>query len=167
MILRMAIHDSRAGIFRRLAFGGLIAGAALAPSCLLRGQAATGTSVSTAAPQTALKETHWNLVELNGNPVSSPSPASQPYIYLHGDGDKLSGSGGCNRLFGSFDLSGDSLEFHSVASTRMECADDSMEYEQALLEGLKLVTKYQITGDTLVLRVDDRVVAKFRVDQSH
>jgi heat shock protein HslJ len=117
-----------------------------------------------AASSPTLTETHWNLTELDGDPVNAAAPDAQPYIYLHADGDKLSGSGGCNRLFGSFDLSGSSLSFHSVASTLMACANNSMQHEPELLEALKLATGYRISGDTLQLRVDDRVLARFRAE---
>ncbi|AXC14753.1 protein of unknown function DUF306, Meta and HslJ [Acidisarcina polymorpha] len=117
---------------------------------------------SSASSRLSVTETQWNLVELNGSPVSSRSPGSQPYIYLQTQGDKLSGSGGCNRLFGSFDLSGSSLQFHSVAQTLMACPGNSAERESALLDALKLTTSFQVSGDVLLLRVDDRVLARFQ-----
>ncbi len=107
-------------------------------------------------------ETHWNLIEVDGTPVVAASAENQPYIYLQAQGDKLSGSGGCNRLFGSFDLSGSSLQFHSVASTRMACASSSMEQEPALLDALKLTTAFQVAGSILILQVDGRVLARFQ-----
>jgi copper homeostasis protein (lipoprotein) len=119
-------------------------------------------SPATPAPQPALTETQWNLIELDGNPVTIHAGDTQPYIYLQAQGDRLSGSGGCNRFFGSYDVSGGSLQFHSVAQTLMACAGDSAAREPALLEALKLTTAYQISGDTLQLRVDDRVLARFQ-----
>jgi heat shock protein HslJ len=107
-------------------------------------------------------ETQWNLTEVDGAAVTVSAPDSQPYIYLQEPGDRLSGSGGCNRLFGSFDLSGSSLQFHSVASTRMACAGNISEHEAALLEALKLTTGFQISGNLLQLKVDDRVLARFQ-----
>ena len=151
-------------MFRRLLFAGIIGIATLAPACRGLAQIAGGTAAQPTAREAALKETHWNLIELHGDAITAPSAESRPYIYLHAEGDKLSGSGGCNRLFGSFDLSGDSLQFHSVASTQMACADNSMEHEPALLEALKLVGSYQLMGDMLILRMDDRVLARFRAD---
>ena len=136
------------------------------PPAFGQNPAAHPSPASTGA-EVPLKETHWNLIELDGNTVTAVSAQSQPYLYLHAEGDKVSGSGGCNRLFGSFDQSGDSLQFHSIASTRMACPDNSMEHESALLEALKLVTGYKITGNVLALRVDDRILAQFREEPSH
>jgi len=116
---------------------------------------------ATAASQPSLTETQWNLIELNGNPVAVRPTETHPYIYLQVQGDRLSGSGGCNRFFGSFDVSGSSLQFHSVAQTQMACPGASMQREPELLEALKLVTSYQISGNILQLRLDDRVLACF------
>lgn len=111
------------------------------------------------------QEIHWNLIELDGSPVTASTPESQPYIYLQAQSDKLSGSGGCNRLFGSYDLNGNSLEFHSVASTMMACPGKSMDNEARILEVLKLVTNFVIAGDVLSLRVDDHVLARFQPEK--
>src|SRR5579863_3310035 len=140
---------------RRLLLAGVVCSAAAG----LVAHAQTGApsaAVAQASASDSLKETQWNLIELDGNPVASS--ASPPYIYLHDDHDKLTGSGGCNRLFGSFDLDGNSLQFHSVALTLMACAGDAGAHEAQLLEALKLVTGYRISGDELELRVDDRVL---------
>ena len=115
-----------------------------------------------AASQPSPTETQWNLTEVDGEPVTVQAADSQPYIYLQEPSDKLSGSGGCNRLFGSFDLSGSSLQFHSVASTRMACGGNTSEHESALLEALKLTTGFRISGNLLQLKVDDRVLARFQ-----
>ena len=113
----------------------------------------------------SLKETQWNLVELEGNPVTAASSQNQPYIYLHAEGDKLTGSGGCNRVFGSFDLDGSLLQFHSVAQTLMVCPGSSGAHEPELQQALKLATSYRIDGDTLELKVDDRVLARFQAEK--
>jgi heat shock protein HslJ len=107
-------------------------------------------------------ETQWNLIELNGTAVNAPGAEGQVYIYLQQEGDKLSGSDGCNRFFGSYDLSGSSLEFHSVAQTLMACRGGFTEREAELIEALKLVASYQISDNALQLKVDDRVLARFQ-----
>jgi heat shock protein HslJ len=144
-------------------------GAALGLGCAGRGLCQTTPAPSSghqdAAPATlqpSLRETQWNLTELDGNPVTVTAADGQPYIYLQEQGDRLSGSGGCNRFFGSYDLSGSSLEFHSVAQTLMACAGASMGREPALMEALKLTTSYQISEGVLQLKVGDRVLARFQ-----
>ncbi len=118
-----------------------------------------------AASETAqpkVVETQWNLVELNGSAVHVSSVEGQVYIYLQQDKDKLSGSDGCNRFFGSYDLNGNSLEFHSVTQTLMACQGGFTAREAEFLKALKLVTSYQITEGTLQLKFDDRVLARFQ-----
>jgi putative lipoprotein len=151
-------------VFRRV----LLAAAICAVSANVAINAQTGTTPSSpgeASTPASLKETQWDLIELNGSPVTAASSDSRPYIYLHADSDKLTGSGGCNRLFASFDLDGSSLQFHAVAQTLMACAGNAGAQEPQLLEALKLATIYSITGDELDLKVDDRVLARFRAEK--
>ncbi len=141
--------------------------AALLPACASSGfsQTAPTPNRQDAAPaggQPSLTETQWNLIELDGNPVTITGAQGHPYIYLQVQGDKLSGSGGCNRFFGSYDLSGSSLQFHSVAQTLMACAGASMDREPALMQALKLTTSYEISDGVLQLKVDTRVLARFQ-----
>ena len=118
--------------------------------------------VSPAETQPSVVETQWNLIELNGSEVNVPEGEGQAYIYLQQEGYKLSGSDGCNRLFGSYDLSGNSLQFHSVAQTRMACRGVLMERGSEFIEALKLTTSFQMSSDILQLKVDDRVLARFQ-----
>ncbi len=143
-----------AGLITIIAGGSLDAQVGSAP--------ADGPQLTAAA---SLKETQWNLIELDGTPVTSASAGNQPYIYLHADNDKLTGSGGCNRLFASFDLDGSALQFHAVAQTLMACPGPAVVSEPDMLQALKLITSYRITGDELELRVDDRVLARFRAEK--
>lgn len=114
------------------------------------------------ASQPSVVETQWNLVELNGSAENISANEGKVYIYLQLDGDKLSGSDGCNRFFGSYDLSGPSLQFHSVVQTLMACHGGFTAREAEFLEALKQVTNYQLADNILQLKVDDRVLARFQ-----
>ncbi len=129
-------------------------GQTAAPSLQRRADAAAPASPS------SVVETQWNLVDLNGS-AEGIAAAGKVYIYLQRDGDKLSGSDGCNRFFGSYDLSGASLQFHSVAQTLMACPGGFAAREAELVEALKLATSYQLVDNILQLKVDDRVLARF------
>jgi heat shock protein HslJ len=157
MLRRLALISAccAAGIFSVVGGGPTLCQTAPAPS----------ESRADAAPGASLKsviETQWNLVELNGTAVNVPPSEGQVYIYLQQEGDKLSGSDGCNRFFGSYDLNGSSLQFHSVAQTMMACRGAFTEREAEFTEALKLVTSYQIADNGLQLKVDDRVLARFQ-----
>ncbi len=132
-----------------------LCGATLTPSGSSQ-EAAAG------ALQPSVIETQWNLIELNGSAVHASGAEGQVYIYLQREGDKLSGSDGCNRFFGSYDLSGNSLDFHSVAQTLMACRGGFADREAEFLNALKLVTSYQVAEDILQLKVEDRVLARFQ-----
>lgn len=157
MLRRLALISAccTAGIFGVVGGGPTLCQTAPAPS-ESRADAAPGASL------TSVIETQWNLIELNGTAVNVPASEGQVYIYLQQEGDKLSGSDGCNRFFGSYDLSGSSLQFHSVAQTMMACRGAFTEHEAEFIEALKLVTSYQIADGVLQLKVDDRVLARFQ-----
>lgn len=60
----------------------------------------------------------------------------------------MNGSGGCNRLMGSYKLEeSNRLSFSEIGSTKMACMN--MKTEKQLLEVLSKVDNYQLNGDTL------------------
>ena len=74
----------------------------------------------------------------------------------------LSGSTGCNRFFGGFELVDGGLLLTPGGMTMMACPEDVMRQEQALLEALKAATGYRITGERLeLLEGDGQVLARF------
>ena len=46
----------------------------------------------------------------------------EAYILLDSASHRLSGSGGCNQLVGSYEIKGNQLKFGQIAGTRMACA---------------------------------------------
>lgn len=142
-----------------------ILGLAGAAPAVCQGVSASGEGrqdATAGGTQPSVVETQWNLVELNGSAVNLPAGEGQVYIYLQQDGDKLSGTDGCNRFFASYDLSGASLEFHSVQQTMMACRGSFTGREAEFLDALKLVSSYQVSDNALQLKVDDRVLARFQ-----
>jgi putative lipoprotein len=111
-----------------------------------------------AKPAAPLTGTHWTLTQLNGETVKPGSGRSEAWIELAADTQRLAGSGGCNRLMGSYELDGSTLRFRQVASTMMACPGDVMPGEQALLKALSATTSFRIRGSTLLLRGDDNTV---------
>ena len=103
-----------------------------------------------------LAGTHWTLSRLNGEVVTAPSGKQAPYIELDDASKRLAGSGGCNRLLGSYEVDGSSLRFRQVASTMMACPGDAMTHEQAFVKALGTVYSYRIRGSILVLRDKDK-----------
>jgi putative lipoprotein len=113
-------------------------------------------------PAKPLTGTYWTLTQLNGQPINTESGKSEAYIELAADTQRLSGSGGCNRLMGSYELDGSSLRFKQVASTMMACPGDVMPREQEFVKALSDTTSFRIRGSALLLRSEDgTVLARF------
>lgn len=102
----------------------------------------------------------WLLAELPGSTPDGPPPV-RPELLFGTDGS-LSGSGGCNRLQGSYRLAGDGqLSLGRVASTMRACVG-GMAQEQQLLQALARVARYALSGQELrLLDADGKLVARF------
>jgi heat shock protein HslJ len=97
-----------------------------------------------------LENTHWKLIRLEDQPVTGVSEEKEPYFILNSETGRVSGSGGYNRLTGSYKLDGDHLSFGQMASTMMACIE-GMDTEKKFLKGLNEVAKWNITGQLLEL----------------
>lgn len=104
-------------------------------------------------PDRTLVNTYWKLVQLRGAPVTVAPNQREPHLILQMQGNRVVGSGGCNRLTGSYTLNGDFVGFGGVAATRMACPD-GMEQEGAFLRALGEVKSWRVRGDELAL-LDD------------
>jgi heat shock protein HslJ len=109
-----------------------------------------------------LAYTQWTLVELGGAPLAPMEGERPPHLVLDLEESRVTGSGGCNRLAGTFALSADALRFGPLATTRMACPEPAMAREQAFLAALDRVTSYELDERTLTLLAADDVVARLR-----
>jgi heat shock protein HslJ len=66
-------------------------------------------------------------------------------------GGKVTGSGGCNRLFGEARMAGASLVFGAIGTTRMACAPAVMQQERKFLGALAATRTFALTGPHLKL----------------
>ena len=86
-----------------------------------------------------------------------PGQAERQFIRFENDG-KVAGNGGCNRLFGSYEISGtNSILIGPLASTRMACPPTIMEKETAFISALENVRKFKRETGKLILFDDERV----------
>ena len=144
----------------------LVAATTLTAACSSRpteGSAGTPqvrTDGSLAAP--ALIGTRWVLVALGATNVAAGSTAREPFIILTGEAERrLTGSGGCNSMFGSYGLDGPALTFGDIGATKMAC-DRGMNVESALFSALSLVARWRIAGQQLELTdANGAMVARF------
>ena len=98
-----------------------------------------------------LAYTDWTLVELDGEPLEIGPDEIQPMVVLDLEESRVSGSGGVNRLTGTFALSESELRFGSLATTRMAGPESAMHREQSFLAALERVTSYELEGRALTL----------------
>jgi len=108
------------------------------------GAAATSKSASASSSRssasTKVQGTEWRIAEIGGQDVSTQSNAT---MKLGTDGH-VSGSSGCNQFNGKATLSGHSLHFGPMASTRKACEPALMSQEARLLKDLGMVTGYTV-----------------------
>ncbi len=93
--------------------------------------------------ESPLRGTYWKLVRLNEAPVQVAEKQREPHLIFASNEPRISGSGGCNRLTGSFELDGDKLRLRGMAGTMMACLA-GMEQEQRFLQSLEKVERYRI-----------------------
>ncbi len=128
----------------------------LAPASV-QAQTAQGTD---GPPDRSLTDTYWKLVGLEDRAIQLAPNQREPHLILQAASGRLIGSGGCNRMMGSYTLDGRALSFGQVAATRMACIE-AMEQEAAFFQALDQVREWRVSGDALEL-LDQRgsVVAR-------
>jgi len=114
-----------------------------------------------AKPAASLEGTFWKLVALGNTPAIAMPTAREASFTLHSGDHRLSGSGGCNRLLGTYETSAGTLTIIPSGTTMMACAEELMHQENDFVSALKMTTNYKVIGDTLELRSGDRVLARF------
>ena len=99
----------------------------------------------------SIEEKYWKLIQLHGSEVSpEPGNRREANLMLKAEGDRLTGSGGCNTFSGNYVITNENgITFSKVAATQLECP--SMETEPKFLRVLSIVDQYKISGDTLML----------------
>ncbi len=100
----------------------------------------------------------WKLESLKGSTVALKSGTS---ITLSFDGStaKISGTGVCNKYFGGYTKTDETLIFSGIGSTKMMC-DDNLN-ESDYFSALGSVDSYKISGSKLSLSSGSKVVLVF------
>ncbi|RAI94797.1 META domain-containing protein [Algoriphagus yeomjeoni] len=93
----------------------------------------------------------WTLVEIMQVPVQTSGSEQDAHLIFDSRQSMISGTGGCNRIFGSYEIGKKNvLEFDEIGSTRMACQDSP--FENKFLEVLKSVRYYQVSAGELLLK---------------
>jgi heat shock protein HslJ len=142
----------------RAARGTLSSALLLAPALVLVGVlAACGSASSDSGATTSaadglpLEDTSWGLVSFadgDGQTVEVPDGVTATALFSDGS---VSGSGGCNRFSGPYELDGDALSVGPVASTLMACIGPQSEVEQAYFLALDATAAFRTDASSLTL----------------
>lgn len=115
------------------------------------GEALPDERCSGTAVTVSLEDTDWRLIEVRGQAVAAvENRPQQPGLRLQSATRQFAGSGGCNRLIGSFQRDGAALRFSPSVTTRMACPV-GLETEEALVAALDQVARWRILGRRLEL----------------
>jgi copper homeostasis protein (lipoprotein) len=96
-------------------------------------------------------------VRLSEAPVQVAERQREPHLIFASSEPRLSGSGGCNRVTGSFGVDGDKLRLRGMGGTMMACPT-GMAQEQRILRSFEKVERYRIRGSHLEMLDAARVV---------
>lgn len=109
-----------------------------------------------------LEGTMWQVTSIAGTAI----PASGDAFTLMLSDGTLAGKGSCNRLAGSYEMTGNNaISFSRVVSTRMMCLNHAAE-EDAYAKRLNDIDAYTVDGDTLMLLSNGEAVIVMTVMQT-
>ncbi len=122
-------------------------------------------------PSSELKNTKWELTRWNLPPNNNgevrarqipQGDASNPIqIIFDVNGQRLSGSTGCNRFTATIDEDTRGFSLKQIASTKMACSPQRMELENDFLYQLNDYRSIVRNGDQLLMIGTDREVLSF------
>ncbi|WP_114689950.1 META domain-containing protein [Polynucleobacter necessarius] len=127
-------------------------------------------------PSSELKNTKWELTRWNLPPNSNgevrtrqipQGDASNPIqIIFDANGQRVSGSTGCNRFTATLDEDARGFSLKQIASTKMACSPQRMELENDFLYELNDYRSIVRNGDQLLMIGTDREVLRFTQKQN-
>ncbi len=90
----------------------------------------------------------WTLTYAGGRQVTN----SSAYFEIERDGRRFTGNTGCNRMFGTVQLKGQTIDFSGVGTTKRMCKlMPGSVSELSFLSALNRATRYTVSGNTLHL----------------
>ena len=103
---------------------------------------------STPASPAGLAGTRWRLEKLGDQPAIPGVEATMEFP----EEGKVAGRGSCNRFFGTVEISGESIKFGPLASTKMACLDDATSTQETrYLEALAAAERFSFDGPALLI----------------
>lgn len=109
-----------------------------------------------ADPDRPLAKTRWEVTSLVEGDVASSVPdtgtsSADTTAHLVFAGGKVTGSDGCNQLSGPATVSGATIEFGPITSTKIACQSDVAQVQRVVLAVLDGPVRFEIDADQLRL----------------
>ena len=134
--------EGAVGGSRRRATAGLMVSGCLA----MLVAACAGPGGATSGGAKPLVGTQWMAQTIGGREASVVPPSTVSF-----DGQRITGSGGCNSFNGTIGYAGDQLAVGPLATTRMMCPPEVMKQEAAFLQALQTAQRFTMTEWLLTL----------------
>ena len=111
-------------------------------------QASVTEKASIQVAQATSIEGNWRLANMTEPPFPTPMV---PSTELTADfvGDRVSGTGGCNRFNGGFKTDGNQISVGPLASTFKACEESIMTQESRYLKALQAAKRYEVDSNGL------------------
>jgi heat shock protein HslJ len=122
-----------------------------APQLVLTMQLDSGNMIFSQQSVASLTGPTWRVTSYNNGMHAVVSTLPGPEVSMvFSDDARVSGNTGCNLFNGPYTLSGSSISFGPLATTRRVCASDgASQQEQQFLAALNATTTYELRGDRL------------------
>jgi heat shock protein HslJ len=102
--------------------------------------------------KSGIESTRWRPTRIGDRAVVVSMNEREPWFVLEPGAKRVTGSGGCDRISGSYDRGEGTLRFGTLVSTQMTCP--SKDTEAAFLAALGATRRYRVFGRLLEL-LDD------------
>lgn len=114
----------------------------------------TAAETGNAHGKAPLENTTWKATRVNDKDVLANENKRAPYIVLQSSDHRVAGSGGCNRITGTYSVEKQTIHFGPMASTMMACPS-GMDTEKDFLQALDQAHTWKIQGNELELYGED------------
>jgi heat shock protein HslJ len=105
--------------------------------------------------QRVLAGTEWRLVSFGPSGAETGVVAGTTVTLNLGEDGRAAGSTGCNSYGGTYEVSGDSISFSRLVSTRRACLDQKAnQQEQRFLSALEAASRFRLSSNRLRILSD-------------
>lgn len=104
----------------------------------------------------SLEDTEWQLKSFMDGKAKATGKAN---LMMDSEKKRVAGSAGCNRYFGSYNVSGETIQFSQMGATKMMCQD--MSEEDHFFKYMQRVNRFQMEANQLILFKDNQPLMQF------